>query len=138
MTAAPSTGPHPQAAPSTTPGTPCTIVGQAGQARVSQAEALRVLSRVHGMVANDALAALRFAAGTVCAPVARVVQQALADAERRFGLNGYALVLSGAEVSNGDVVTRVRRMAHGKAGWITTETTAVRIELSPIPLPAKE
>lgn len=114
-----------------------TFVGRTPQARVSQAEASRVLARVRGMSATDALAALQFSAGTVCEPVARALQQALAEAELAFGLGGDGLVLSGAEVGAGDVVTRVRRQAHGKADWITTQTTAVRVELSTIPHEAR-
>lgn len=117
------------------PGDRCIVAAQTGQARVSRSEAARVLSRVHGMVAADALVSLRFSAGMVCAPVARVLQEALATAERRFGLSGEVLVLSGSEI--GDVVTRVRRKAHGKADWISTPTTAVRIELSAIPHEAR-
>lgn len=109
------------------------VVGHAGQARIDRAEADRVLARISGMLADDALAATQFSAGTVCEPVARVLRQAIADAERRFGLKAHAFMVSGADTDEGDTVTRVRRMAHGKADWITTRTTAVRIELSTIP-----
>lgn len=115
---------------------PPTFVGRTAQARISRTEASRVLARVHGMPAAEALAALQFSAGTACAPVARVVHQAIADAERD-GVCPDALALVRYEVGDGEVVTRVRRLAHGKADWITTRTTAVRVELSTIPHEAR-
>ncbi|MGE3288585.1 MAG: uL22 family ribosomal protein [Pseudonocardia sp.] len=108
------------------------VRGRSSQARVAQPEARRVLERVRGMPADAALHALRFAAGTVCAPVARVVQQATAEAERVHGLGPEALVVAAFEVGEGEPVVRVRRQAHGKADWITTRTTALTVELRPI------
>ena len=34
-------------------------------------------------------------------------------------------------VGEGETVVRVRRLAHGMADWITTETTDIRVELGP-------
>jgi len=82
------------------------------------------------MTAAQALYALRFTAGTVCQPIARIVQQAATEAQRRHGLGPESLVIVGSQVSDGETVVRVRRMAHGKADWITTETTDIRVELS--------
>lgn len=109
------------------------VHGRSSQARVDRAEAQRVLERVRGMPADAALHALRFAAGTVCAPVARVVQQATAEAERAHGLPPAALVVAAFDVDEGEPVVRVRRQAHGKADWITTRTTAVTVELRTTP-----
>jgi metal-sulfur cluster biosynthetic enzyme len=39
------------------------------------------------------------------------------------------LVVAGWEVSDGEAVRRLRRMAYGIADWIVTETTAVTVEL---------
>jgi ribosomal protein L22 len=105
------------------------IVGHSGAVRLDQTQARRVLAKVHGMTAAQALHALRFAAGTVCPPIARIVQQAAVEAQRRHGLDPKALVISGSEVSDGETVVRIRRMAHGIADWITTQTTDIRIEL---------
>lgn len=106
-----------------------TVVGHNSQARLSQAEARRILARVHGMTAADALHALRFSAGTVCPPVARIVSQAVATAEQTLGVGPDRLVIAASEVGDGETVVRVRRQAHGVAGWITTETTDIRVEL---------
>lgn len=106
-----------------------TVIGHNSQARLSQTEARRILARVHGMTATEALWALRFAAGTVCAPVARIVAQAVVQAERTLGVGPDALVIGAGEVGDGETIVRVRRQAHGTAGWITTETTDIRVEL---------
>jgi ribosomal protein L22 len=106
-----------------------TVAGHNGQARLGQTEARRILARVQGMTATDALQALRFAPGTVCPPIARVVARAVADAERSLCGGPDDLVITGSSVGTGETVVRVRRQAHGMAGWITTETTDIRIEL---------
>jgi ribosomal protein L22 len=107
------------------------VVGHNSQARLSQDEARRIFRRVHGLTAADALRALRFSAGAVCPPVARIVAQAVEEAGRRFGFGPDELVVSAGEVGRGETVIRVRRQAHGMADWITTETTDIRVELSP-------
>jgi ribosomal protein L22 len=106
------------------------VVGHNGAARLDQTEARRILAKVHGMTAAQALYALRFTAGTVCQPIARIVQQAATEAQRRHGLRPESLVIVGSQVCDGETVVRVRRMAHGNADWITTETTDIRVELS--------
>jgi ribosomal protein L22 len=81
------------------------------------------------MTAAQALYALRFTAGTVCPAIARIVQQAATDAQRRHGLDPESLVIVGSQVGDGETVVRVRRMAHGNADWISTETTDIKVEL---------
>jgi large subunit ribosomal protein L22 len=106
------------------------VIGNDNQVRVGQAEARRVLARVQGMTATRALHALRFSAGTACVPVARVVTQAMAEAQRTLGLGGEALVVVSSEVGEGESLVRMRRLAHGMADWITTETADIRVELA--------
>lgn len=113
-----------------------TFVGHTSQARLTEAEAVRVLARVRGMTAPDAVHALRFSAGTICPAVARLVQEALAAAERERGPAAHRLCVVASEVGPGEVVTRVRRLAHGRSDWITTRTTAVRVELGTGPAAA--
>jgi ribosomal protein L22 len=105
------------------------VIGHNGQARLSQTEARRVFARVEGMTAAEALGALRFVAGTVCVPVARVVAEAVEQAEHVLGVGPDELVVSASAVGAGETVVRVRRLAHGNADWITTETTDIRVEL---------
>jgi ribosomal protein L22 len=65
----------------------------------------------------------------VCPPIAAIVEQAVVAAERQYGQHAGLLVVAGGAVSCGETVVRVRRLAHGKADWISTETTDVRVEL---------
>lgn len=109
-----------------------TYVGRTSQARVDRQQASQALSRVYGMSAADALTTLQFAAGSVCVEVARVVQQAVAQARHTSGIEDDELIVSGFEVGDGDAITRVRRLAHGRADWITTQTTFVQVELTEV------
>jgi ribosomal protein L22 len=104
-------------------------VGHNGAARLDQTEARRILARVHGMTAAQALYALRFTAGMVCQPIARIVQQAATEAQRSHSLDPESLVIVDSRVGDGETVVRVRRMAHGMADWLTTETTDIWVEL---------
>jgi large subunit ribosomal protein L22 len=106
------------------------VAAETAQARVTEAEARRVLDRVLGLPAPAALNALKFGASTTCEPVARLVERALVDAGRTFPLPPEAYVLAAAEVGEGEPMTRVRRQAHGLATWITTTTTRIRVELA--------
>ena len=105
------------------------VIGHNGAVRLGQAEARRILDRITGAAAPDALHALRFAPGTVCPPIAAIVDQAVVTAQRQHGLHAAQLVVAGGTVTRGQTVVRVRRLAHGKADWISTETTDVRVEL---------
>ncbi len=110
-------------------GSNATVVAQNTAARLSQTEARRIFARVQGMTAADALHTLRFSAGTVCPPVARIVARAVADGQHTLGVGPDALVITGSTVADGETVVRVRRQAHGVAGWITTQTTDIKVEL---------
>ena len=96
--------------------------------RIEQDEARRILARLEGMPADEAHQALKFRAGTVSAPLARVLEQGVAEAAR-FGIRSDEMVVGSWTVGDGDVITRLRRMAHGIADWITTRTTRVEIRL---------
>ena len=96
--------------------------------RIDQTEARRILARLEGLRTDQAHHALKLRAGTVSAPLARVVEHAIAEAAR-FGIRSDETVVGSWTVGDGDVVTRLRRMAHGVADWITTRTTRVEIQL---------
>lgn len=89
----------------------------------------RILRRIQGRPTTAARHALRFEAGVVSAPLSRVLEQALVAATRR-GLDPGRLVVAGWQVTDGEPVRRLRRMAHGVADWIVTPTVAVTLELS--------
>ena len=94
--------------------------------RIDQDEARRILARLEDLSVDEAHRALKFRAGTVSAPLARVLEQGISEAAR-FGIRSEEMVVGSWTVGDGDVVTRLRRMAHGVADWITTRTTRVEM-----------
>lgn len=105
-----------------------TVTARKNNVRIDQDEATRILTRLEGITVDAAHHALKFRAGLVSAPLARVIEQGLAEAAR-FGIRSHEMIVGSWTVGDGDVVTRLRRMAHGMADWITTSTTGVEIEL---------
>jgi ribosomal protein L22 len=100
-------------------------------ARVSQEAARRALDRVTGLRADRALRLLRFSPGGSCEPVWRVIAAAVASIRRDSpGIAEADLVVVAGRVGEGETVTRVRRLAHGQADWITTQTTSIEVELA--------
>jgi hypothetical protein len=107
---------------------PGCVAAETMQARIDPAVAIRALERVRQLPAPDALGLLMRPGPGMCEPVARVLQGAIAAADR-VGAPAHTCVVLGGEVGEGEPVTRVRRKAHGLATWITTETTRIRVEL---------
>ena len=109
-------------------------------ARVTQDEAQRSLEHVRGMTVAQALTALRFSPGHTCPPLERVLSAALADVRARVPeLSASTLVVISGRVGEGDVVTRLRRHAHGDAYWLSTHTTSIEVQIAPAgPAPADE
>jgi ribosomal protein L22 len=102
------------------------FVGRDEQARIAPETACRVLAHVTGMRVPDALYALRFSPSLSCPEIARVVQLATAKAS----CEAENLVVRDGSVREGADVIRLRRQAHGIAGWITTKTTDITVEVS--------
>ncbi|GAA2866175.1 hypothetical protein GCM10010472_24410 [Pseudonocardia halophobica] len=100
------------------------------QVRLTEAEATKALDRVLGTPAVEARARLRFGAGTVCEPLARMLDAALVRAQE-CGLDPEALVLAAARAVSAEDIVRVRRKAHGVADWISSKTSDVTIVLRP-------
>ncbi|MBX6166641.1 MAG: DUF59 domain-containing protein [Thermobispora bispora] len=100
------------------------------QARVVAAQAEAALAAVRGLRAPAAVARLRFGPGRTCEPVARVIDRALADADRA-GIDRDRLIVVGGSATPAEDIVRVRRKAHGKADWISSATSDVRITLQP-------
>ena len=105
-----------------------TVTALKTNVRIDQDEAKRILARLENMNAEEAHRALKFRPGLASAPLARVLEQGLAEAAR-FGIRGHEMEVGTWTVEKGDVITRLRRMAHGIADWITTTTTRVEIKL---------
>lgn len=107
------------------------ITASTNAARVAQDQARRALDRVTGLTADRALKVLRFSPADACEPVHRLVARAVADIRRESpDVTEAELVVVGGSVTDGEVITRVRRHAHGKADWITTYTTGIEVELA--------
>jgi metal-sulfur cluster biosynthetic enzyme/ribosomal protein L22 len=103
---------------------------QEPQLRVVDVDGRRALETVRGLTATAAIAKLRFGPGQTCEPVARLIETAVARAESA-GVGPDQLVVIGGEVERAEDIIRVRRKAHGKADWISSPTSRVRIELRP-------
>ena len=91
---------------------------QEPQLRVVDVDGRRALETVRGLTATAAIAKLRFGPGQTCEPVARLIETAVARAERA-GVGPDQMVVIGGEVERAEDIIRVRRKAHGKADWPT-------------------
>lgn len=104
--------------------------GRDEQVRIAPDVARRVLRHVSGMRVPEALHALRFTLSMACPEVARVIQIAATDAALHGAHAAENLVVVDGTVRDGADVVRLRRQAHGIAGWITTKTTDVTVEVA--------
>jgi len=105
------------------------------QLRVADTDARRALDIVTGQHVVPARARLRYGPGRIYEALARVLDAAIVRAERA-GLDPAHLVVAGGDVKADEDIVRVRRKAHGKADWIHTPTSHVRITLQPAGLHA--
>lgn len=105
------------------------------QLRVLDSDAKHALEAVRGKTATAAVAKLRFGPGRTCEPIARLIETAVTRAEPA-GIGADRLIVVGGAVATGEDIVRVRRKAHGKADWIASPTSDVRVELRPAGLHA--
>jgi metal-sulfur cluster biosynthetic enzyme len=91
--------------------------------RLVAADGRRALEGVRGLPAADAVVKLRFGRPS-CEPLARLIEKTLVRAERAG-----ELIVTGGVIEPAEDIVRMRRKAHGKADWITSPTSWVRIEL---------
>lgn len=107
------------------------------QLRVKHTDARQALDAVAGQELISARARLRYGPGRTCEALARVLDTAIVRAEHA-GLDPGRLLIAGAAAEPGENIVRVRRKAHGKADWIHSPTSHVRITLQPAGLHATE
>ena len=100
------------------------------QLRLEAANGRRALEVVLGLPAAEAVVKLRFGRPS-CEPLARLIEKALVQAEQAG-----ELIVTGGAIETAEDIVRVRRKAHGKADWIASPTSWVRIELRPAGLVA--
>jgi metal-sulfur cluster biosynthetic enzyme len=105
--------------------------------RVTHADACRALAAVAGHDLVAARARLRFGPGRTCEALARVLDAAAVRAQGA-GLDPALLLISGSAAEPAEDIVRVRRKAHGKADWIHSPTSRVRITLRPAGLHAAQ
>ena len=79
------------------------------QLRLVAADGRRALEVVRGLPAAEAVIKLRFGRPS-CEPLARLIEKALARAERAG-----ELIVTGGVIEAAEDIVRVRRKAHGKA-----------------------
>ena len=103
------------------------------QIRVAENEARAALEAVTGRPAIAARARLRFGPGRTCEPMARLLDQAIVQAERA-GLDAERLIVTAGRAQAAENIVRVRRKAHGKADWISSATSRVQMTLQPVGL----
>jgi metal-sulfur cluster biosynthetic enzyme/ribosomal protein L22 len=107
------------------------------QLRVEHTDARRALEVVAGQDLITARARLRYGPGRTCEALARVLDTAIVRAEHA-GLDPARLLIAGGAVEPDEDIVRVRRKAHGKADWIHSPTSHVRITLQPAGLHATQ
>jgi metal-sulfur cluster biosynthetic enzyme len=100
------------------------------QLRLVASDGRRALDVVRGLPAAEAVLKLRFGRPS-CEPLARLIEKALAQAERAG-----ELIVTGGAIEAAEDIVRVRRKAHGNSDWIASPTSWVRIELRPAGLVA--
>ncbi len=99
--------------------------------RIGADDAARIGAAITGMTMSEALDATRFRPATRSAEIAAVLDRAV-TAAREEGRDPAALVIESVRVAEGEAITRLRRMAHGVADWITTPTLRVTVTVSPV------
>jgi metal-sulfur cluster biosynthetic enzyme/ribosomal protein L22 len=108
-----------------------TLVVHEDQVRVEHKTARDTFEKVIGRDVISAVAKLRHGPGRTCEPLARVLDRAVANA-RQAGLDPTLLTVSSGTIEVGEDIVRVRRKSHGKADWITSLTSNVTVELTPV------
>lgn len=100
------------------------------QVRIDHEIGTQALADVLGTDLIGAVAKLRHGPGRTCEPLARVLDRAVANA-REAGLDPATLHVTSGTVHPAEDIVRVRRKAHGKADWIASVTSDVRVEVTP-------
>lgn len=98
--------------------------------RVTPRKARRVVDLIRGMPADQAQAALAFAAQSASDPVGKVLASAIANAEHTRQLDASSLVVSRAWVDEGPTLKRFRPRAQGRGYRINKRTSHITVVVS--------
>jgi len=99
--------------------------------RVTPRKARRVVNLIRGLPAEEAQAVLAFAPQSASGPVSKVLNSAIANAERsaeRVGAS--SLRVSGAWVDEGPTLKRFRPRAQGRGYRINKKTSHITVIVS--------
>ena len=117
--------------------------------RVTPQKARRVIARIKGKQAQEALAILKFAPQSASEPIYKVVASAMANARVKADASGEYLdekdlYISSVFVDEGTTLKRFRPRAQGRASQIKKRTSHITVVLStpeesaPAEAPAKQ
>jgi large subunit ribosomal protein L22 len=95
--------------------------------RVSPTKARQVVDLIRGRHVDDARRVLRFSQRAASAPVAKVLESAVANAEHNFSLPADELVVARAWVDEGPTLKRYRPRALGRATRIRKRTSHISV-----------
>ncbi len=98
--------------------------------RVTPRKARRMVDLIRGMPADQAQAALAFAAQSASDPVRKVLASAIANAEHTQQLDASSLVVSRAWVDEGPTLKRFRPRAQGRGYRINKRTSHITVIVS--------
>ena len=108
-------------------------VARARFVRMSPMKVRRVVDLVRGMPVGQAISTLRFAEQKAAAPVVKLVESAVANAENNFDLDPTTLVVSTITVDEGPTMKRFQPRAQGRAYRIRKRTSHIFVEVTSVP-----
>lgn len=103
--------------------------------RISPTKVRQVVDLIRGHHVEDARRILKFTQRGACAPVAKVLDSAIANAEHNRGLDRYELIVVRAWVDEGPTLRRFRPRALGRATRVRKRTCHVSIVVGRIEPP---
>jgi large subunit ribosomal protein L22 len=95
--------------------------------RVSPRKARRVIELIRGRQVDDARRVLKFSPLGATDPVVKVLDSAVANAERQPGIISDNLIVDRAFVDEGPTLKRFRPRAYGRAGRIRRRTSHITL-----------
>ena len=95
--------------------------------RISPTKVRRVVDLIRGRHVDDARRVLRFTQKAASAPIGKVLESAIANAEHNRGLPGDELVVARAWVDEGPTLKRFRPRALGRATRIRKRTCHIYV-----------
>lgn len=107
--------------------------------RISPTKVRQVVDLIRGHHVEDARRILKFTQRGACAPVAKVLDSAIANAEHNRGLDRDELIVARAWVDEGPTLRRFRPRALGRATRVRKRTCHVSIVVGRVerPTPAE-